>query len=157
MAEQFGSLPNGQAARLYTITGGGITAAVTDFGATLVRLMVPDRQGVMGDVVLGFSCVRDYLTHGGCLGATVGRNANRTGGAAMTISGRAVHDFCFASWSMCLPSADSDCMSCRGRSLCGAAGITHRETVPADGHRHLLKSYFALLPIDSYSLLLHTC
>ncbi len=90
MAEQFGSLPNGQAARLYTITGGGITAAVTDFGATLVRLMVPDRQGVMGDVVLGFSCVRDYLTHGGCLGATVGRNANRTGGAAMTISGRAV-------------------------------------------------------------------
>ena len=53
MKESFGILPSGEEASLYTISCGGITAAVTDYGANLVRLLVPDRKGVSADVVLG--------------------------------------------------------------------------------------------------------
>ena len=54
MKETFGILPSGEAAALYTIHGGGITAAVTDYGASLVRLLVPDKNGALADVVLGY-------------------------------------------------------------------------------------------------------
>ena len=68
--------------------GGGITAGISDFGATLVRLLVPDRNGRAGDVALGFDTAGDYLKYGGCLGATVGRNANRVGGSCLNVGGR---------------------------------------------------------------------
>lgn len=87
MKESFGLLPNGAQAFLYTITGGGITASVTDYGAALVRLLAPDRQGVTADVVLGFSDANGYRTQDGCLGATVGRSANRLKGASFTLNG----------------------------------------------------------------------
>ena len=47
MIKSFGTLPNGEAATLYTITGGGLTAGITDLGATLVSLLVPDREGTL--------------------------------------------------------------------------------------------------------------
>lgn len=84
----FGVLPDGRQAHLYTITGGGLEAAISDFGATLVSLMVPDKEGKMADVVLGFDEAAPYGVSGACLGATVGRNANRIGGAAFTLNGK---------------------------------------------------------------------
>lgn len=54
MAKSFGTLPNGQEAKLYTISCGSITADITDYGATLVRLWVPDKDGCVADVVLGY-------------------------------------------------------------------------------------------------------
>ena len=54
MTEFFGKLPSGEDTHLYTISCGGLSAAVTDFGATLVSLMVPDKNGNLADVVLGF-------------------------------------------------------------------------------------------------------
>ncbi|MFR1753915.1 MAG: aldose epimerase family protein [Oscillospiraceae bacterium] len=90
MTQSFGSLPGGEAARLYTICGGGITAGISDFGATLVRLLVPDRNGRAGDVALGFDTAGDYLKYGGCLGATVGRNANRVGGSCLNVGEKTV-------------------------------------------------------------------
>ena len=81
--EKFGILPDGSEAHLYTIRGGGLTASVTDYGAHLVSLLVPDRSGVPADVVLGFDDVNGYRTgNGGYLGAIVGRNANRIQGAS---------------------------------------------------------------------------
>ena len=78
MKEQFGTLPTGEQASLYTISCGGLTAAVTDYGATLVRLLVPDCRGQLADVVLGYDDCNGYRTaNGACLGTTVGRNANR--------------------------------------------------------------------------------
>lgn len=53
MKESFGTLPCGQQTTLYTISCGRLTAAVSDFGATLVRLLVPDNEGNVADVVLG--------------------------------------------------------------------------------------------------------
>ena len=86
MKASFGILPDGTQANLYTITGGGITATVTDFGAHLVSVLVPDRDGNVSDVVLGFDDANGYRTgNGGYLGATVGRNANRIKGASFMI------------------------------------------------------------------------
>ena len=86
MKTNFGTLPNGAQASLYTIHGGGLTATVTDFGAHLVSLLVPDRNGNKADVVLGFDDANGYRTgNGGYLGATVGRNANRIKGSSFLI------------------------------------------------------------------------
>ena len=82
MKESFGCLPSGEQASLYTISCGKLTATVTDFGAHLISLMVPDRDGNVADVVLGFDDANGYRTgNGAFLGATVGRNANRIAGA----------------------------------------------------------------------------
>ena len=88
MKESFGILPSGEAASLYTITCGGLTAAVTDYGANLVRLLVPDKNGVLADVVLGYDDCNGYrITNGAALGATVGRNSNRLKDAAFELNG----------------------------------------------------------------------
>lgn len=86
--QSFGLLPDGQEANLYTISCGRLTAAVSDFGATLVRLIVPDALGRLADVVLGFDQAADYIPGNACLGATVGRYANRIGGAAFSLNGK---------------------------------------------------------------------
>ena len=89
MTKNFGILPSGQAASAYTISCAGITATVTDYGATLVSLLVPDSQGVLADVVLGYDDCNGYRTgRGACLGATVGRNANRLAGSAFSLNGK---------------------------------------------------------------------
>ena len=89
MKESFGILPSGETASLYTITCGGITAAVTDYGANLVRLLVPDAQGHVADVVLGYDDCNGYrVTNGAALGATVGRNSNRLKGASFELNGK---------------------------------------------------------------------
>ena len=88
MKESFGILPDGKETFLYTISCGGITAAVTDYGATLVRLLVPDHEGHPEDVVLGFDDCNGYRTGRGYLGATVGRNANRLKGASFELNGQ---------------------------------------------------------------------
>ena len=84
----FGTTPGGDAAHLYTISCGSLKAELTDFGATLVRLFVPDRQGNAADVVLGFDSPAAYAASDTYLGATVGRNANRIGKAAIVVSGK---------------------------------------------------------------------
>ena len=85
MNKPFGTLPTGEAATLYTISGGRLQAAVADYGATLVSLWV---DGV--DVVLGYDDVNGYAENGGFLGAVVGRNANRIGGASFYLNGKQI-------------------------------------------------------------------
>ena len=84
----FGTLPGGQETNLYTIACGGLTAVITDLGATLVKLLVPDADGNPADVVLGYDNSDDYVSNPCFLGATVGRSANRIGGAAFELNGR---------------------------------------------------------------------
>ena len=88
MKKSFGVLPNGDQAFLYTISCGSVTASVTNYGAALMSLEVPDRRGVPADVVLGFDDVNGCRTQDGCLGATVGRSANRLKGASFTLNGK---------------------------------------------------------------------
>ena len=89
--EFFGILPDGREASLYTIRGGGLTAAVTDYGATLVKLLVPDVNGALADVVLGFDSANGYRTGDGFLGCTVGRSANRLKNSSFELNGRTHH------------------------------------------------------------------
>ena len=88
MKKNFGILPSGEEASLYTISCGGITAGISDYGATLVSLLVPDSAGSLADVVLGCDDCVGYAVGGGCLGATVGRNANRIQGASFRLNGK---------------------------------------------------------------------
>ena len=84
----FGKTPDGRDAYLYTMTNkSGACAAVTDYGAHLVSVCVPDRDGVLADVCLGFDSAEKYAVEGGSLGATVGRFANRIARGAFTLNG----------------------------------------------------------------------
>ena len=86
MKQTFGILPSGEQTYLYTISGGGITASITDYGANLVKVLAPDSQGKYADVVLGYDDCNGYRTgNGAFLGAPVGRNANRTKDAIIHI------------------------------------------------------------------------
>ena len=88
MPKSFGVLPSGETASLYTISCGQLQAAVSDYGATLVKLLVPDPEGSLADVVLGYDDCNGYRQGTACLGATVGRNANRTKSACFVLGGR---------------------------------------------------------------------
>ncbi len=90
MRENFGTMPTGEAASLYTISCGKLTAAITDCGAALVKLFVPDREGNLADVVLGFDSACGYFPGGAFLGATVGRNANRVKNARFPLNGETI-------------------------------------------------------------------
>ena len=86
---EFGKLKDGRNASLYVLRNtNGMAAAVTDYGATLVKLIMPDRDGELRDVVLGHDDVSEYETGHGSIGATVGRFANRIGGACFTMNGK---------------------------------------------------------------------
>ncbi len=66
----------------------GVRAGITDYGATLVSLQVPDRQGRFADVVLGFDAASNYATHPSYFGSVIGRFANRIASGRFTLEGR---------------------------------------------------------------------
>ncbi len=86
---EFGKNSKGEQSFLYEITNqSGMKAVVTDFGATLHSLYVPDQKGNLRDVVWGYDTVGEYeIDNGPFFGATVGRIANRVGGAVVTVNG----------------------------------------------------------------------
>ena len=88
MKEFFGTAHTGEETYLYTISCGNITAAVTDYGATLVKLFVPDKNGVLADVVLGHESPEHYRKQAFFFGATVGRSGNRIAGASFELNGK---------------------------------------------------------------------
>lgn len=82
--ELFGITKKGEEVFLYTIENEhGMKAVVSEFGAALVRLILPNGK----DVVLGYDKLCDYEINEPFMGITVGRCANRTGGAAFTLNG----------------------------------------------------------------------
>lgn len=74
---------------LYTMKNkNGASVSVLDFGATLVSIIVPDKNGNLQEVNLGFDTYQEYDEKSGFLGASVGRYANRIGGAKFTLNGK---------------------------------------------------------------------
>lgn len=85
----FGSTRTGQAVgRFSLVNRNGLRADFIEYGASLVELWVPDRQGVMADVVLGFDDLASYEEHTHYFGCTVGRVANRLSSAEFELDGR---------------------------------------------------------------------
>lgn len=90
MVHSFGKTKEGVEATLYVLRNqNGMEARVSDYGATLVGLWVLDREGVSRDVLLGYDDVSGYECGTVFFGATVGRCANRIGGAAFELGGKA--------------------------------------------------------------------
>lgn len=86
---EFGTSPAGEKIYLYTILNKqGMCAEVMNYGAILVKVTAPDKQGVFKDVVLGFDTAEAYFKNPSFFGATVGPSANRIGGAAFEIDGQ---------------------------------------------------------------------
>ena len=82
-------MSDGTQVALYVLTNRhGMVAKVTDYGASLTELWVPDRAGTLANVVLGFDRFTPYLTAPCDIGATIGRVANRIGNARFTLDGR---------------------------------------------------------------------
>lgn len=94
--QPWGSTPDGRAVEMYTLRNGqGMEARIITYGATLVSLTAPDRNGRMADVVLGFDSIkgytsRAYLRASPYFGATIGRYANRISGGRFLLNGKVV-------------------------------------------------------------------
>lgn len=84
---EFGKMKDGRTINLYTIENNGISADVTNVGAILVALRVPNKAGEVKDIVMGFDKAEDYFANPSFFGATIGRSANRIANAAFTIDG----------------------------------------------------------------------
>ena len=89
MTHSFGMTSKGEEARLFTIQNGkGMEIKVSDYGAALVQVRVPDKEGRLLDVVLGYDDVQGYEAGNAFFGATIGRVANRIGNGEFQLGGR---------------------------------------------------------------------
>jgi aldose 1-epimerase len=77
--KHFGASPQGHDSFLYSLTADGIEVQITNYGGAITSLNVPDRNGDLGDVVLGYETLSEYTKNPRYLGALIGRFANRIG------------------------------------------------------------------------------
>ena len=85
----WGHTPDGEAIYKYILTNAsGASAVVSNFGAAIVSVNVPDRDGKLADVVLGYGKAEYYNGDGPCFGKCPGRFANRIAGGRLTIAGK---------------------------------------------------------------------
>ncbi|KDP45488.1 hypothetical protein JCGZ_09737 [Jatropha curcas] len=75
-------------AEFFELKKGNITLKLTNWGATIVSLIIPDKTGKPVDVVLGYDTIAEYEKDTEYFGATVGRVANRIGGAQFKLNGK---------------------------------------------------------------------
>ena len=84
--EVFGETRDGSVVTAYTLENSkGMSATIIDFGATVVRLLVPDKTGNARDVQLGYDDIKSYEDGDTFFGAIIGRNANRIKGGRVSI------------------------------------------------------------------------
>lgn len=85
----FGYTKNGEDVGMITITDGGrCYAELLSFGAAVRSLYVPNEQGDLLDVCLGYDTLQEYEDGNSCFGATMGRCVDRIAGASFTLSGK---------------------------------------------------------------------
>jgi aldose 1-epimerase len=86
--EDFEGVVNGRTTRMFTMENkNGMVVTLTNYGAKIISIYAPDKQGNFADVVLGFNSIEDYQEYGASHGAVVGPFANRIANAAFTIGG----------------------------------------------------------------------
>lgn len=85
---QFGETADGRPVRGFQLSNDKMEVNVISLGASIQSIRVPDRNGRMTDVCLGFSDVAGYQTQTCFIGAVVGRYANRIGGASFSLNGK---------------------------------------------------------------------
>ncbi len=86
--QPFGTTKDGKSVDLFTLRNkNGMEARITNYGGIVVSLLVPDRNGKPGDVVLGYDKLDDYIADNPYFGALIGRYGNRIGNARFTLNG----------------------------------------------------------------------
>jgi len=85
----FGKTPEGQPVELYTLKNtAGAEVKIMTYGGIVQSLTMPDKEGKMEDVVLGYDNLEGYLTNSPYFGALIGRYGNRIGNAKFTLEGK---------------------------------------------------------------------
>lgn len=85
-SRSFGTTKEGTAVNLYKLTSAnGMSVTVTNYGGIVTSILVPDRQGKLADVVLGFDSLDGYLGEHPYFGAIVGRYGNRIANGRFSI------------------------------------------------------------------------
>ena len=94
----FGYMPDGREVSIYSLSNGtNMKVKITDYGAAIVSIKVPDRYGRVSDVVCGYDSLDDYLGGGGeYQGAIIGRCGNRIAKGHFTLDGKK-YDLCINS------------------------------------------------------------
>jgi aldose 1-epimerase len=88
--EAFGAMPDGKPVEAVVLTNAhGLTARVIAYGASLQSLSVPDRNGHLANIAIGYASLKDYLDTPQYFGATVGRYANRIAKGRFVLDGKA--------------------------------------------------------------------
>lgn len=88
LRSDFQTVIEGDSTDLYVLkNAAGMEVCLTNFGGRIVSVMVPDKNGVMQDVVLGFDSIADYINVPSDFGATIGRYANRINQGKIIIDG----------------------------------------------------------------------
>lgn len=88
MKTEFGEIPTGEKVWLFTLKNeSGMMASVTNYGAILTQLHVPDKNGETENIVLGFAEFPPYLAKHPHFGGTIGRYANRIAGGSFELDG----------------------------------------------------------------------
>ncbi len=87
-SEPWGVTPDGDSVSLYTLkNAGGMTVRISDWGGIVTRVLVPDRDGTLVDVVLGHDSLSAYVAGTPYFGAIIGRYANRIAGGRFKLGG----------------------------------------------------------------------
>jgi len=85
----FGNTSNNQKVDLYTLSNvNGLVVKITNYGGTVTELWVPDRNGKLGDIVLGFDNLKDYEEKSPYFGCLIGRYGNRISKGKFTLDGK---------------------------------------------------------------------
>jgi len=84
----FGTMPDGDPIQVYYLkNANGMEAGILNYGGTMTRLLVPDKQGKLADVLLGFDNLDDYRTNSPYFGSLIGRYGNRIANGKFTLNG----------------------------------------------------------------------
>lgn len=87
--EIFGQLPDGREVRIFTLSNcHGLVARITEYGAILVSMEVPDSAGNVADITHGYDTLEGWLGNSSYFGATVGRFGNRIRDGKFMLDGR---------------------------------------------------------------------
>lgn len=84
---KFSKLENGEVAQLFRFDNEKITVDITNYGAAILSIKTPDKNGKIADVVLGYSDVKDYENQNAYMGVVVGRYANRIAQGKFILNG----------------------------------------------------------------------
>lgn len=87
--QPFGKSPDGKEVFVYTLkNSNGVEARIMTYGGTLLSLKVPDKDGKIADVVLGYDSLSQYVANSPYFGALIGRYGNRIGNARFKLEGK---------------------------------------------------------------------